>query len=135
MLEVLFFGKNLPQTFFVTKFRFALGLLSWLIFVTCFLAPAKAAGPLSVNSSNPRFFVDSNGKAVYLTGVHLNNSLVDRSDKAVLDFTSYLNFLQQYDHNYVRLWAWEQAAWTHESKAEITFDPLHTKEGGSGNSP
>jgi hypothetical protein len=67
----------------------------------CFLspAPAKAAGPLSVGSSNPRFFVDLNGQAVYLTGVHLNNDLVDRSDKAVLDFTSYPNFLQQYEHN------------------------------------
>src|SRR5215510_5043976 len=134
MLEVLFFGKNLPQTFFVTKFRFALGLLSWLIFVTCFLAPAKAkaAGPLSVNSSNPRFFVDSNGKAVYLTGVHLNNDLVDRSDKAVLDFTSYLNFLQQYEHNFMRLWAWEQAAWTNESTAKITFDPLPYQRKGPG---
>lgn len=132
MLEVLFFGKNLPQTFFVTKFRFALGLLSWLVFVTCFLAPAKAAGPLSVSSSNPRFFVDSNGKAVYLTGVHLNNDLVDRSDKAVLDFTSYLNFLQQYEHNFVRLWAWEQAAWTNESTAKITFDPLPYQRKGPG---
>ena len=55
--------------------RFALGILSWLILVACFLAPAKAAGPLSVRSSNPRFFVDSNGKAVYLSGVHLNNDL------------------------------------------------------------
>jgi len=132
MLEVLFFGKNLPQTFFVTKFRFALGLLSWLIFVTCFLAPAKAAGPLSVNSSNPPFFVDSNGKAVYLTGVHLNNDLVDRSDKAVLDFTSYLNFLQQYEHNFMRLWAWEQAAWINESTAKITFDPLPYQRKGPG---
>src|SRR5215813_3197533 len=134
MLEVLFFGKNLPQTFFVTKFRFALGLLSWLIFVTCFLAPAKAkaAGPLSVNSSNRRFFVDSNGKAVYLTGIHLNNDLVDRSDKTVLDFTNYLNFLQQYEHNFVRLWAWEQAAWTNESTAKITFDPLPYQRKGPG---
>ena len=96
---------SLPQTRFVTTFRFALSLLSWLVFVACFLAPAKAAGPLSVGSGNPRFFVDSNGKAVYLTGVHLNNNLVDRSDKPVLDFTSYLNFLQQYEHNFVRLWA------------------------------
>jgi hypothetical protein len=102
MLVILFFGRNLPQTRFVT--RFALGLLCWLVSVACFLASAKAAGPLSVGSANPRFFVDATGKAVYLTGVQLNNSLVDRSDKAVLDFTSYLNFLQQYDHNFVRLW-------------------------------
>src|SRR6266850_5189480 len=131
MPRIRFFG-NLPQTRFVTTFRFALGLLSWLVFVTFFLAPAKAAGPLSVSSSNPRFFVDSNGKAVYLSGVHLNNDLVDRSDKTVLDFTSYLNFLQQYEHNFVRLWAWEQAAWTNESAAKITFDPLPYQRKGPG---
>ena len=84
MPSVLFFG-NLPHTRFVTKFRFALGLLSWIVFAVCFLAPAKAAGPLTAGSGNSRFFVDSNGKAVYLTGVHLNNNLVDRTDKAILD--------------------------------------------------
>src|SRR5215468_4941143 len=131
MPRILFFG-NQPQTHVVTTFRFALSLLSWLVFVAYFLAPAEAAGPLSVGASNPRFFVDSNGKAVYLTGVHLNNDLVDRSDKAVLDFTSYLNFLQQYEHNFVRLWAWEQAAWTNESTAKITFDPLPYQRKGPG---
>jgi Chitobiase/beta-hexosaminidase C-terminal domain/Family of unknown function (DUF6298)/Putative collagen-binding domain of a collagenase len=64
--------------------------------------------------------------------VHLNNNLVDRSDKAILDFTSYLNFLQQYDHNFIRLWAWEQAAWTNESSAKITFDPLPYQRKGPG---
>jgi hypothetical protein len=130
MLRILFFG-NLPQTR-LAAFRLALGIFSWLVLVTCFLEPAKAAGPLSVHSSNPRFFVNSNGKAVYLSGVHLNNDLVDRSDKAVLDFTSYLNFLQQYEHNFVRLWAWEQAAWTNESTTKITFDPLPYQRKGPG---
>jgi hypothetical protein len=117
---------------FITTSRFALGLLFWLVFVPCFLAPAKAAGPLRIGSTNPRFFTDPTGKAVYLTGIHLSNSLIDRSDKAVLDFTSYLNFLQQYDHNFVRLWAWEQAAWSNESSAKITFDPLPYQRRGPG---
>ena len=132
MSRIWFFSESSPQTRPVATSRFALSLLSWLIFVACFLSPAKAAGPLGVGSSNPRFFVDSNGKAVYLTGVHLNNDLVDRSDKMVLDFTSYLNFLQQYEHNFVRLWAWEQAAWTNESTAKITFDPLPYQRKGPG---
>jgi hypothetical protein len=110
MPGMLLFGGDLPKTHFVS--RFALWFLCYLVLVSCFLASAEAAGPLGVGSSNPRFFVDSNGKAVYLSGVHLSNNLVDRSDKAVLDFTNYLNFLQQYGHNFVRLWAWEQAAWT-----------------------
>jgi hypothetical protein len=130
MPGIFFFGGSLPRIRFVTTSRFTLGLLSWL--VVCFLAPAQAAGPLSVGSSNPRFFIDPTGKAVYLTGVHLNNSLVDRSDKAVLDFTSYLDLLQQYDHNFVRLWAWEQAAWTNESSAKINFNPLPYQRKGPG---
>ena len=132
MPRILFFG-NLPQTRFVASFRFVLSLL-WFVFAVCFLSPApvKAAGPLSVGSSNPRFFIDSNGQAVYLTGAQLNNSLVDRSDKTILDFTSYLSFLQQYEHNFVRLWAWEQAAWTNESTAKITFDPLPYQRKGPG---
>jgi Family of unknown function (DUF6298) len=132
MPRILFLGGNLPQIYFASASRLTLNLLSWLVFLACFVASAKAAGPLSVGSANARFFVDATGKAVYLTGVHLNNSLVDRSDKAVVDFTSYLNFLQQYDHNFVRLWAWEQAAWTHESSAKINFDPLPYQRKGPG---
>jgi hypothetical protein len=114
----------LPQTPFATASRLVLSLLSGFVFLACCATSAKATGPLSVGSINPRFFVDSTGKAIYLTGVHLNNSLIDRSDKAVLDFTSYLDFLQKYEHNFIRLWAWEQTAWTHESTAKIIFDPM-----------
>jgi hypothetical protein len=131
MPKVLFVSQSLPQTR-LNLSRLVLVFLSWVVLATCFLSPAKAAGPLSVSSANPRFFVDSNGKAVYLTGVHLNNDLVDRSNKAVLDFTSYLNFLHQYQHNFVRLWAWEQAAWTNESTSKITFDPLPYQRKGPG---
>jgi Concanavalin A-like lectin/glucanases superfamily/Chitobiase/beta-hexosaminidase C-terminal domain/Family of unknown function (DUF6298) len=130
MPGVLLLGGNPPKTHFVT--RFALGFLSCLVFVSCFLAPVKAAGPLSIRASNARFFVDSNGNAVYLSGVHLSNNLVDRSDRAVLDFNSYLNFLQQYGHNFVRLWAWEQAAWTNDSSAKISFDPVLYQRKGTG---
>jgi hypothetical protein len=130
MPGIIFFGGYLPQTRFLT--RFTLSLWCWLVFLACFVSPVKAAGSLSVGSTNPRFFVDATGKTIYLTGVHLNHTLVDRSDKAVLDFTSYLNFLQQYEHNFVRLWAWEQAAWTHESTAKITFDPLPYQRKGPG---
>ena len=133
MPRILFFG-NPPQTRFVATFRFALGLLSWLCFCVCFLsaAPTKAAGPLRVGSGSPRFFVDSNGKAVYLTGVHLNNNLVDRSDKPVLDFTSYLNFLRPIRAQLRAPLGVGTAAWTNESTAKITFDPLPYQRKGPG---
>ncbi len=132
MPQVPFFLGKLARIGFLATLRFAQVLLGGVFVITCFLPTAKAAGPLSVGAANPRFFVDSTGKAVYLTGVHLNNSLIDRSDKTVLDFTSYLDFLQQYDHNFVRLWAWEQAAWSNESTAKITFDPLPYQRKGPG---
>ncbi len=112
--------------------RFTLGILAWLILMSCFSLPVKAAGPLSVGSNNPRFFVDSNGKAVYLSGFHLTNNLVDRSDKAALDFMSYLSLLKQHEHNFVRLWTWEQAAWTNENSAKMNFDPLPYQRKGPG---
>ena len=40
MPRILFFG-NLPQTRFVATFRFALGLLSWLFLVACFLGTGE----------------------------------------------------------------------------------------------
>ena len=103
------------------------------IFVASMLVSSvEAAGPLRVNPANPRYFVDASGRPVYLTGAHVNNSLVDRSDKVQLDFTSYLDFLQHYQHNFIRLWAWEQAAWTYESAAKIEFGPLPYQRTGPG---
>src|SRR5262245_49963916 len=126
MPGILFFG-NQPETHVVTTFRFALSLLSWLVFVAYFLAPAEAAGPLSVGSSNPRFFVDSNGKPVYLIGVHLNNDLVDCSDKAALHFTSHLNFPQAI-RTYLRALVGVGTAWIKESTAKIPSIPCLIRE-------
>ena len=38
---------------------------------------AIGGGPLRVHPSNPRYFADGSGKAVYLTGAHTWNNLVD----------------------------------------------------------
>jgi hypothetical protein len=40
--------------------------------------------------------------------------------------------LQQYEHNFVRLWAWEQTAWSNESSAKITFEPSPYQRKGPG---
>ena len=77
--------------------------------------PAEAAsGPLRVDSRNPRYFSDGNGKAIYLCGSHMWNNLVDMgpSDPPPrLDFQAYLDFLQRYGHNFIRLWTWENYTW------------------------
>jgi hypothetical protein len=69
---------------------------------------ATATGPLRVLSSNPRYFTDGNGKAVYLTGSHTWSNLIDggpTDPPAAFDYAAYLNLLQQHDHNFMRMWS------------------------------
>jgi len=70
--------------------------------------------PLKVSEINPRYFTDSTGKAVYLTGSHTWNNLVDMIDESnpsLFDYTAYLDYLKAYNHNFYRLWAWELLNW------------------------
>jgi hypothetical protein len=64
--------------------------------------------PLKVSRSNPRYFEDGNGNAVYLTGSHTWNNRQDFGD-TVFDYPAYLDFLVAHNHNFIRLWVWEEA--------------------------
>ena len=75
---------------------------------------ATATGPLRVHPENPRYFADGSGKAIYLTGSHTWSNLQDQGAKdppPVFDFDRYLGFMEEHHHNFIRLWAWEQARW------------------------
>ena len=83
-------------------------------------AALSAAGPLRVLPSNPRWFTDDSGRAVYLTGSHTWQSLQDHGllaprlrDPAAraFDFDAYLDFLEKRGHNFIRLWRWEAPMW------------------------
>jgi hypothetical protein len=80
--------------------------------------PAKAAGPLQVHPTNPRYFADPSGRPIYLTGSHTWQSLQDgiltgyTTVTQPFDYTGYLNLLQANHHNFIRLWRWELT--THE---------------------
>jgi len=77
--------------------------------------PAKE--PLRVLSSNPRYFTDGSGKAIYLAGCHTWRdfedsglrmmSARDQDPPPVFDFPAYLDFLVAHNHNFFRLWRWE----------------------------
>ena len=82
--------------------------------------PNVAAGPLTVSRANPRYFTVASsdgavGRAVYLTGSHIWNNFHDglgpgkECAKAPErnDFDTYLAFLEQHGHNFIRLWRWE----------------------------
>jgi hypothetical protein len=75
-------------------------------------------GPLTVSSTNPRYFVAAAAPegAVYLTGSHVNNNFHDGmgmgrdcpQDPERFDFAAYLELLTERGHNFIRLWRWEQ---------------------------
>jgi CubicO group peptidase (beta-lactamase class C family) len=104
-------------------------------------APSRAIGPLRVHPTNARYFTDgttlANGslKAVYLTGSHTWANLIDRGPKdppPVFDFDRYLDFLEKYHHNFIRLWA-RHVSWYHDyGKGELHATPLAWPRTGSG---
>ena len=95
---------------------------------------APAAGPLRVHPDNPRYFTDGTQlpdgslKAVYLTGAHTWNNLVDmgRSDPPeAFDFDAYLDFLEKHHHNFIRLWAWDSTVWDTRANGALGKDFIH----------
>ncbi len=75
------------------------------------VGPSPTQGPLHVSPVNRRYFADWNDKIVYLTGSHTWGNFRDRGltdPPAPFDFNLYLGFLVSHNHNFIRLWAWEQ---------------------------
>lgn len=93
-----------------------------------------ARGPLRVHPHNPRYFTDGTKepdgslKAVYLTGAHTWNNLVDmgRNDPPEpFDFEAYLRFLGNHGHNFIRLWAWDSTTWDTRANGALGKDFIH----------
>ena len=85
-----------------------------LIIVLSLVDSAAAQGAISVPlralASNPNYFTDDTGKAVYLTGSHTWNNLQDWGNGGSiqpLDFTAYVNMLVTHGHNFTLLWRTE----------------------------
>jgi hypothetical protein len=80
-----------------------------LAFATAIAAPAT--GPLRVLASNPRYFTDDSGKAIFLTGSHTwANFAIDSGEAdppAGIDYGAFLDFLVAHNHNFFRGWLWE----------------------------
>ncbi len=73
---------------------------------------AQFSGVLRNAGDGARYFTDDSGRAIYLTGAHTWANLVDGwlshgvNDPTAppFDFTAYLNYLQDRNHNFIRLW-------------------------------
>jgi len=85
--------------------------------MVCSFSLADAKGPLKVSKENPRYFADDSGRIIYLTGSHTWSNFKDmgKTDPPnPFDYDSYLNFLQQYNHNFIRMWTWELSKYTYD---------------------
>src|SRR5680860_182192 len=71
-------------------------------------------GPLRVSENNPRYFTNDQKKAVYLTGSHTWNNLVEMKSadgQVDFDYLEYIKWMQKSNFNFMRLWAWELLNW------------------------
>jgi hypothetical protein len=73
-------------------------------------APKPIKAPLKALATNPNYFTDGSGKAIYLTGSHTWNTLQDWGTNDTiqpLDFQAFVKFLVSNHHNFTLLWATE----------------------------
>jgi len=106
-----------------------------LIAACCSPAAAKPAkpitidpmGPLAVHTKNPRYFQNTaTGRLIYLTGSHTWANLVDigpSDPPPEFDFPACLKWMNNLNHNFIRLWTWELATWNTKANRE---NKLHT---------
>jgi hypothetical protein len=94
-----------------------------------------ATGPLTILRDNPRYFTDGSGRAIFLTGSHTWASLQDTGVAPVpkFDWEGYLSLMESHNHNFMRLWQWEQAAWAPWTPDKILFEPVQYMRTGPGN--
>jgi hypothetical protein len=91
-------------------------------------APKRATGPLRVHPTNPRYFTDGSGKAVYLTGAHTWANLQDigfTDPPSAFDYVTHLDFLAKHHHNFIRLWRWELPQWTERRDKRVRYCAPH----------
>lgn len=78
--------------------------------------PPSSGGPLRVHSGNRRYVTDNSGKPIYLAGVSTwNEYQIYPKYAGELDYTTYLDYLVQYDMNTTKFRIWESMASTPSS--------------------
>jgi hypothetical protein len=85
-----------------------------------------ANGLLRRDARLPRHFVDQSGRPVYLTGSHTWATLQDADtvrSVSAFDYDAYLDTLQSHNHNFIRLWQWEQANWSTDIRGPYWITP------------
>jgi hypothetical protein len=108
-------------------------LIQGLVALVCLVSCEKknperiSPGPLRVSEDNPAYFTDDSGKAVYLTGAHTWNNLVDMvksESDSLFDYPGYLEWMKRHNYNFSRLWAWELLNWDTRGNRETNAQVL-----------
>lgn len=87
---------------------------SWLLYGEQFTSlgyvqvKLYAGTPLAVSGTNARYFVNTAGTAVFLSGSHTWDCGQDQGTGA-FDWDGFLDDLVSWGHNFIRYWNWEQA--------------------------
>lgn len=92
------------------------------------------SGTLRPCPANPRYFADNSGKPIYLTGSHTWATLQERrfGETPELDYPGWLDFMNGNNHNFLRMWTWEHAAWMQFSSRKIVYYPNWYERTGPG---
>jgi hypothetical protein len=104
-------------------------ICTFLFFLSCesSIKVDMFEGPLRASADNSRYFTDNHGKAIYLTGAHTWNNLVDMIDDdsvELFDYPGYLSWMKQNKYNFFRLWAWELMNWDTRGNRETDAQVL-----------
>ena len=104
-------------------------------------ATKPITAPLKALATNPHYFTDGSGKAIYLTGSHTWNNFQDWGTNGAiepLDFTAYVKMLSTHNHNFTLLWATELPIFrglpsTASSPPDFSVSPQPWERTGPGN--
>ena len=93
-----------------------------------------SAGVLRQSTANPRYFTDGNNPAIYLTGSHTWDILACEVTARCYNYNDYLNYMQKYGFNFLRLWISKEIAWRRDSSGKIDHhEPKVYQRTGPGN--
>lgn len=103
--------------------------------------PKPITAPLKALSTNPNYFTDGTGRAVYLTGSHTWNTFQDwgtNDSIQPLDFDAFVNMLVAHHHNFTLLWTTELPTFhglpsTANAPPDFSVTPFPWQRTGPGN--
>ena len=98
------------------------------------LADAPTKGPLQI-SDNRLYFEDNQGKAKLLTGSHnwlSQQVLTTDAGPMPFDYDEYLDYLVDNNHNFFRLWTYEQASGWTGATVDFKISPTIYERTGPG---